>query len=280
MTPFLAPDEQLAWYNMKTSGTFTKKVDWVQALTSFRVLEYNFKSHQSTSLPLSLVDNAIVTNRRTVSQTSQNGLFVGSGSNAAVIQGSAKSTSVTVGDVIFTQSGKNYMTFSQVQDPDGVADVFQSTKCVILSEEEYHQHMNPNITLPPNVMVVILKMQYFAINVDQKFQPLALAVEQEIQVILHFAINVESNFRLIEILDQSLKTTTKHYLYEASLVSDYMNFGELKEFISNKMLMQHVYQPVIIKTLLQSDNKASVREIAQSFLQLDESQIIKVFEID
>ena len=36
MTPFLAPDEQLAWYNMKTSGTFTKKVDWVQALTSFR----------------------------------------------------------------------------------------------------------------------------------------------------------------------------------------------------------------------------------------------------
>jgi ribosomal protein L40E len=150
MTPFLAPDEQLAWYNMKTSGIFTKKVDWVQALTSFRVLEYNFKSHQSTSLPLSLVDNTIVTNRRTVSQTSQNGLFVGSGSNAAVIQGSAKSTSVTVGDVIFTQSGKNYMTFSQVQDPDGVADVFQSTKSVILSEEEYHQHMNPNITLPPN----------------------------------------------------------------------------------------------------------------------------------
>jgi ribosomal protein L40E len=42
------------------------------------------------------------------------------------------------------------MTFSQVQDPDGVADVFQSTKSVILSEEEYHQHMNPNITLPPN----------------------------------------------------------------------------------------------------------------------------------
>jgi hypothetical protein len=96
----------------------------------------------------------------------------------------------------------------------------------------------------------------------------------------YFAINVKSNFRLIEILDQSLKTTTKHYLYEASLVSDHKNLRELKEFISNKMLMQHVYQPVMIKTLLQSDNKASVREIAQSFLQLDESQIIKVFEID
>jgi hypothetical protein len=97
MTPFLAPDEQLAWYNMKTSGTFTKKVDWVQALTNFRVLEYNFKSHQSTSLPLSLVDNAIVTNAE---------LFTNKSKRAAVIQGSAKSNSVTVGDVIFTQSGK------------------------------------------------------------------------------------------------------------------------------------------------------------------------------
>ena len=36
ITHFLAPDEQLSWYNTKTSGTFTKKVDWVQALTSFK----------------------------------------------------------------------------------------------------------------------------------------------------------------------------------------------------------------------------------------------------
>lgn len=52
-----------------------------------------------------------------------------------------------------------------------------------------------------------------------------------------------------------------------------MNFEELKEFITQKMQMQHVYQPVMIKVLLESGNKASVRDIARSFLQLDESQI-------
>lgn len=52
-----------------------------------------------------------------------------------------------------------------------------------------------------------------------------------------------------------------------------MNFNELKEFITNKMVMQHVYQPLMIKTLLELGNKASVRQIAQTFLQLDESQI-------
>jgi hypothetical protein len=37
--------------------------------------------------------------------------------------------------------------------------------------------------------------------------------------------------------------------------------------------MQHIYQPVMIKTLLESNNKASKRKIDPSFLQLDESQI-------
>ncbi len=52
-----------------------------------------------------------------------------------------------------------------------------------------------------------------------------------------------------------------------------MNFDELKQFINQKMQMQHVYQPVMIKTLLQFGNKVSTRQIARSFLELDESQI-------
>jgi hypothetical protein len=47
-----------------------------------------------------------------------------------------------------------------------------------------------------------------------------------------------------------------------------MNFKQLNELIANKMLMQHVYQPVMIKTLLESGNTASVRHIAQSLLHL------------
>ena len=52
-----------------------------------------------------------------------------------------------------------------------------------------------------------------------------------------------------------------------------MDYQDLRNFIQRKMHMQHIYQPVMIKTLLESNDKASTRKITQSFLQLDESQI-------
>ena len=52
-----------------------------------------------------------------------------------------------------------------------------------------------------------------------------------------------------------------------------MNYERLKDFIANKMRMQHIYQPVMIKVLLENDGMASVRKIAEAFLEKDESQI-------
>lgn len=52
-----------------------------------------------------------------------------------------------------------------------------------------------------------------------------------------------------------------------------MNFEELKDFVKNRMKMQHIYQPVMIKTLLKNEGVASVRKIAEEFLAKDESQI-------
>jgi len=54
-----------------------------------------------------------------------------------------------------------------------------------------------------------------------------------------------------------------------------MDFHELKDFIQNRMLMQHIYQPVMIKTLLESNNKDSIRKIAQTFLQIPEGTKIR-----
>lgn len=55
-----------------------------------------------------------------------------------------------------------------------------------------------------------------------------------------------------------------------------MDYRELEEFIHNtrKMRMTHIYQPILIKTLLESkDGSASVDEIARKFLDNDDSQI-------
>jgi diadenosine tetraphosphate (Ap4A) HIT family hydrolase/5-methylcytosine-specific restriction endonuclease McrA len=52
-----------------------------------------------------------------------------------------------------------------------------------------------------------------------------------------------------------------------------MNFDELCNFIKKRMVMSHIYQPVMIKTLVKSNNTASVTKIAKEFLSKDQSQI-------
>lgn len=52
-----------------------------------------------------------------------------------------------------------------------------------------------------------------------------------------------------------------------------MDYKELYEFLQHKMSMQHVYQPLMIKTLLESGNQATVEDIARVFLGDDQSQI-------
>ncbi len=51
------------------------------------------------------------------------------------------------------------------------------------------------------------------------------------------------------------------------------NTIDLYHFISKKMRMSHIYQPVMIKTLLQSGGEATTEEIATSLLAYDQSQM-------
>lgn len=48
---------------------------------------------------------------------------------------------------------------------------------------------------------------------------------------------------------------------------------DLEDFILKRMRMSHIYQPVMIKTLLQMGGQASVEDIAKSLLTYDQSQI-------
>jgi len=57
-----------------------------------------------------------------------------------------------------------------------------------------------------------------------------------------------------------------------------MNFKELKDFLK-KMKMMHIYQPVMIKTLIQSNGKSTPQKIARAFLAKDQSQIDYYTEI-
>ena len=48
---------------------------------------------------------------------------------------------------------------------------------------------------------------------------------------------------------------------------------DLLDFINNEMRMSHIYQPVMLKVLLQSDGEATVDQIASSLLSYDQSQV-------
>lgn len=52
-----------------------------------------------------------------------------------------------------------------------------------------------------------------------------------------------------------------------------MNFKELTDFIENKMRMSHIYQPLLIKTLVEVGGSATLRQLASQFVLEDESQL-------
>ncbi len=52
-----------------------------------------------------------------------------------------------------------------------------------------------------------------------------------------------------------------------------MTFDNLKTFLESKMKMSHIYQPLLIKLLVESDGSATIRQLALQFLGYDESQV-------
>jgi ATP adenylyltransferase len=52
-----------------------------------------------------------------------------------------------------------------------------------------------------------------------------------------------------------------------------MTYERLADFVQNRMRMSHVYQPVMLMTLLRGGGRSSVRDLARSILAHDESQV-------
>ncbi len=52
-----------------------------------------------------------------------------------------------------------------------------------------------------------------------------------------------------------------------------MNYDDLADFIENRMSMSHIYQPVMLMTLLKNGGLCNERQIAKEILSHDESQI-------
>jgi diadenosine tetraphosphate (Ap4A) HIT family hydrolase len=53
-----------------------------------------------------------------------------------------------------------------------------------------------------------------------------------------------------------------------------MTYAALVEFLETKMSMSHIYQPLLIRALVDAGGAATLRQLAQDFLSQDESQLL------
>lgn len=113
--PFLSEGEELLWINTKVEGIANKRIRWLEALTNFRAIYYDFLKHDSGRIPLIFVEDVSIRNQRT-SGSDRIGTFVGTGMRASQDSG-------TIGDVHFMKDGMSTVSFLQVSDPHELADL-------------------------------------------------------------------------------------------------------------------------------------------------------------
>lgn len=53
-----------------------------------------------------------------------------------------------------------------------------------------------------------------------------------------------------------------------------MTYEKIVDFITSKMKMSHIYQPLLIKSLVDAGGSKTLRQLARFFLSQDESQLL------
>ncbi len=121
--PFLSDGEELLWINIKTEGIVNKYIRWLEALTNFRAIYYDFTKRDSGRIPLSFVDDVTVTNQERTSGSDRFGTFTGGCDRIFAGMKTSYGTNRTIGDVHFMKDGKPTVTFLHVSDPHDVASL-------------------------------------------------------------------------------------------------------------------------------------------------------------
>lgn len=130
-TPNLAKDEELIWTHVDTKGVFNIHASWLDAVTNFRIFQYNFDTHLSNYALVSAIDDIVVTKQKRISESQSSGIYYGTrfGSiRSGFGGGKTRTTSISIGDVVFMVDGRPFITFNQIRDPHGVSRIVKSVK--------------------------------------------------------------------------------------------------------------------------------------------------------
>jgi hypothetical protein len=123
--PFLLEGESFIWSDLQTEGMINKRATWLDVVTNYRIFQYSMKKHGANYVALGALEDVVVMNQKRVSQSSGYASYGRSKYHIAGTGGSS-STGMTIGDVVFVSQGRPFITFSQVQDPRGLAKLIKS----------------------------------------------------------------------------------------------------------------------------------------------------------
>ena len=124
-TPFLADGEELLWSNVHNRGILDNRISVITALTNFRILIYDFETHESEYAMLSDVDQILVENSYTQHLETKLDSFSSNELNALRMGGEKPSNETknnSFGDIVFLKSGEKLVTLVQIKNPDGLAE--------------------------------------------------------------------------------------------------------------------------------------------------------------
>jgi hypothetical protein len=63
-------------------------------------------------------------------------------------------------------------------------------------------------------------------------------------------------------------------------MNDLMRFSDLLAFITTRMRMSHIYQPLLIRTLVDAGGAATLRQLAHAFVAQDRESASVLREAD
>lgn len=143
--PFLSLHEELLWINHIPEGIINKHAGYLQAITNFRVFEYDYSKHICSYIMISSLEDVIIMNKKTSSHTNRIGNYMGA-RNLNMMTGIGTSTTKlnTVGDLVFIYEGKPFIKFMQISEPDGLDKLILSAKKQLVSLSSNLQKQQSN----------------------------------------------------------------------------------------------------------------------------------------
>jgi hypothetical protein len=119
--------EETLWGYEFNKGFFTKKTRTLSAVTNKRVFIKDYEGDTINSIPINLIEDVVIMNKRRTFENQRFGSFTGGGyGGTSFSMGSGKSQNI--GDVCIMFKGKMKLRFNGVSDPDSIKKLIFSVK--------------------------------------------------------------------------------------------------------------------------------------------------------